>query len=183
MPQKRLIRVTKQQLAEAIGDSFDYLDFEDDTTPFDGTTNISVTGKTSDTEDGMPITTDDVANMVHQQRYLPYQRRFGGCTVKSGLHEADQNNDGVDDFYNHDELDTLSNGDNKDDITRVPQTVLQKIDLLMDAIKNLNPKQRGMVLNKIVEAFGVTEIPSQWRKELSLKMLGNPQPDKPSQIK
>ena len=183
MPVKRLIRVTKQQLKEAVGDSFDYLDFEDDTIPYDGTANISVTGKTSDTEDGMPITTDDVANMVHPQRYLPYQRRFGGCTVKPGLHESDQNNDGVDDFFNHNELDTLSNGNNSDDITRVPQTVLQRVETLISSVSNLNPKQKAMVLNKLVEELGVTEMPLQWRKELSLKILGNPQPNKPNQIK
>lgn len=174
MKKGRRIIVTEQQFREAFPDSFSYIDFENDSANNDGNVNISVTGKMSDEEDGMPLTTDDVANMVKNRGYLSsrgtgrgYYRPF----VKEGV---DSNGDGVDDFFNHDELDTLSNGDDNDDITRVPQTVLNKLQILLDNMKMLQPKKKAMVINKIIENIDWSEIPGPWRKELSLKIMGTP---------
>lgn len=165
---KRIIRITEQQLKEAYPDAYEYLDNNSDVKPFDGNTNISVAGKVSDEEDGMTITTDDVATMVTNQNN-PYGYRTSGY-ARPYIGEADANADGVDDFYNHDELDTLSNGEKKDDITRVPDSIIRKLDILIDAMAPLNGKQKMMILNKMVENVDMQQAPYQWRKELALKI-------------
>lgn len=165
---KRTIKVTREQLREAYPDAYEYLDSDSDVKPYDGTTDISVTGKLSDEEDGMPVTTDDIANMVTNQN-SPYGYRPSGY-ARPYISEDDNNGDGVDDFYNHSELDTISNGDKNDDITRVPESVIRKIDILIEAMSPLNGKQKAMLLNKLVENIDMTQVPSQWRKELALKI-------------
>lgn len=165
---KRTIRITEQQLKEAYPDAYEYLDSNSDVKPFDGNTNISVAGKVSNEEDGMPITTDDVATMVTSQNN-PYGYRTSGY-ARPYIGEADAKADGVDDFYNHDELDTLSNGEKKDDITRVPDSIIRKLDILIDAMAPLNGKQKMMILNKMVENVDMQQVPYQWRKELALKI-------------
>lgn len=171
----RIIKVTEQQLKEALGDAFSYLDFDSDVKPFDGNTNISVTGKLSDTEDGAPVTTDDIGTMLSPQNYI--SQRTGARMYNrpaTFLREDDKNNDGVDDFFNHDELDVLSNGDDSDDITRVPGSVLNKLDLLLKAMETMSPKQKAMVVNKLIESIDWSAVMGPWRKELSLKIMGNP---------
>lgn len=165
---KRTIRITERQLKEAYPDAYEYLDSDSDVKPFDGNTNISVAGKVSDEEDGMPITTDDVATMVTNQNN-PYSYRSSGY-ARPYIGEADANADGVDDFYNHDEMDTLSNGEKKDDITRVPDSIIRKLDILIGAMAPLNGKQKTMILNKMVENVDMQQVPYQWRKELALKI-------------
>ena len=167
--QKRVIRVTEEQLREAYPGIDQYLGGSSDVKPFDGNCDISVTGKVSADKDGQPLTTDDIAAMRTNQN-SPYGSRHGGG-VRPYLHEADNNSDGVDDFYNHEEMDTLSNGDEDDNLTRIPEGVTRKLDILVDAINTLNGKQKAIVLNKLVESIDMAQVPSQWRKELSLKIL------------
>lgn len=175
----RHIIITESQLREAVGDSFSYLDFDNSVTPHDGNTEISVTGKLSDEEDAAPVTTDDIGTMLSPQNYI--STRTGARMYNrpaTFLKEADKNNDGVDDFFNHEELDVLSNGDNDDDLTRVPGSVLNKIDLLLKAMEPLSSKQKAMVINKMIESVDWTTVMGPWRKELSLKIMGNPRQDK-----
>ena len=177
----KIIKVTEQQLREALGDGFSYLDFDSDVTPNDGYSEISVAGKLSDDEDGIPATTDDIETMLCPQSYISQRtgsRLYGRPTPLPSIHEADVNNDGVDDFYNHEELDILSNGKDSDDITRVPDSVLNKIRLLLDAMKTLNSKQQAMVINKMIENVDWAQVSGPWRKELSLKIMGTPRTDR-----
>ena len=80
------------------------------------------------------------------------------------------NNDGVDDFYNNAELDTLGNGDTNDDLIKIPESVQRKMNLLIDSMQMLSPKQQAIVLNKIIESFDLSSIPYSWLKELRLKI-------------
>ena len=86
---------------------------------------------------------------------------------------VDVNNDNVDDFYNNDELDILSNGDNNDNLIQIPQGVDYKTNMLVDAMNNLNPKQQAIVINKILENVDMNSIPYRWKKELIMKLLSN----------
>ena len=86
---------------------------------------------------------------------------------------VDINKDNVDDFYNNDELDTLSNGDINDNLTKIPQGVEYKTDVLIDAIDTLQPKQQAIVLNKILENLDMSSIPYMWKKELIKKLMTN----------
>ena len=83
--------------------------------------------------------------------------------------ELDQSNDFYDmkGFYNA-ELNTLTNGDSKDNLVKIPQSIEKKLDVLLDSIKqsNLTPKQQAIVLNKIIEELDYDNIPNQWKKEL-----------------
>jgi hypothetical protein len=97
-------------------------------------------------------------------------------TMREGINVAnDNNNDNVDDFYNHSELDIMSNGDDKDNLTKIPNGVDKKTQILVDAISssNLKPKQQAMVLNKLLEVLNISSIPYSWKKELMLKLKGN----------
>ena len=95
------IKLTESQLYEAQQDAFEYL-ANSDTIPNDGQKNVSVGGKLNDKENGSPITTDDFASMTTTQGY----NRYGaiGNTYTRGLTETDNNQDGVDDFYNNSRL-------------------------------------------------------------------------------
>ena len=86
---------------------------------------------------------------------------------------VDVNNDNVDDFYNNDELDILSNGDNNDNLIQIPQGVDYKTNMLVDAMNNLNSKQQAIVINKILENVNMNDIPYRWKKELIMKLLSN----------
>lgn len=148
-------------------DSFEYLDGSD-TKQYNGQSEVSVDGKVEPETDGKPTTTDKVMTSLTPQAYNRYGNMF-----RRGVREAnDKNGDGIDDFYNHDELDVISNGNDDDDLTKIPEGVLNKIDNLIDIIKgnNLSPKQQAIVLNKIIENVDLTNIPYSWKKELSLKI-------------
>ena len=86
---------------------------------------------------------------------------------------VDVNNDNVDDFYNNDELDILSNGDNNDNLIQIPQGVDYKTNMLVAAMNNLNSKQQAIVINKILENVDMNSIPYRWKKELIMKLLSN----------
>ena len=162
------IKLTESQLCEAQQDAFEYLT-NSDTVPNDGQKNISVGGKLNNKENGSPITTDDFASMTTTQGY----NRYGaiGNTYTRGLTETDANKDGVDDFYNNNELDIISNGDETDNLECISNTVDKKTDSLVNLIKQLPPKKQAIVLNKILENLNLNGISYNWKKEL-VKKLG-----------
>ena len=83
--------------------------------------------------------------------------------------ELDQSNDFYDmKGFNNSELNTLTNGNSKDNLVKIPQSIEKKLDVLLDSIKqsNLTPKQQAIVLNKIIEELDYDNIPNQWKKEL-----------------
>lgn len=174
MMKKKIIKVTEQQLKETEGKAFEYLDIEDDTTPNNGNSEISVSGKLNDTENGKPITGDKISNTITPQtynRFHHYANQFHNTLREN----SDKNNDGVDDFYNNEEMNILNDNDNDNDIVRIPQSVLSKIDLLIEAINNSNltPKQECIILNKLIMNMKINEAPFSWIKELIIKLRNN----------
>lgn len=170
----RIIKLTKKQLQEMDSSDFLYLDTDNDRSPSDAESQISVDGKIDDTTSGDTLIGNKVANSLTPQwynRYRSYANLQGRC-MREGV---DINKDGVDDFYNNEELDILSNGDNNDNLCKIPAGVERKTDILVDAISNLTTKQQAIVINKILENVNMSNIPYSWRKELMMKLLSNNQ--------
>lgn len=169
----RIIKITEnqeKQLKEEQGDSFEFLDSDNGTPSHVGNSQIGVTGKVEDNEYGKPATSDKIGNALTVQGFNRYNRRYGGNVMPIGIRENDVNNDGVDDFYNHDELDILSDGDDENNLMRVPQSVEHKLDNLLSVLKDMPPKQQAMVINKLIETVKLDKIPYSWAKELMLKI-------------
>lgn len=153
---------------------FLYLDTDNDRSPSDADSHISVDGKIDDTTSGNTLTGDKIANSLTPQwynRYRSYANLQGRC-MREGV---DLDNDNVDDFYNHDELDILSNGKDNDNLCKIPQGVERKTDILVDSISQLTVKQQGIVINKILDNVDMSSLPYSWRKELMMKLLSNNQ--------
>ena len=166
MENRRIIKLTKQQLTEAENGAFGYLN-NGDFKEYNGQSEITVTGKKDDDEYGNPKTSDNLANKISAQTY----NRYCGFAFKPHtLREDDNNKDGVDDFYNNDELDTLGNNSNNDDLVKIPVSVQRKVNILIDSMQMLTPKQQAIVLNKLIESFDLSSIPYAWLKELRLKI-------------
>ena len=166
MKKRRIIKLTKQQLTEAENGDFNYLD-DGDFKQYSGQSEISVTGKKDDEEWGKPKTSDNFADKITAQTY----NRYCGKALKPHtLREDDTNKDGVDDFYNNAELDTLGNETTDDDLVKIPTSVQRKVNILIDSMQMLSPKQQAIVLNKIIESFDLSTIPYAWLKELRLKI-------------
>lgn len=193
---KRIIKLTEQQLREASYDNtFNYLG-GGDTSNYSGQSQIFATGKLGPEEEyGDPITTDKVSRSLSPQTYNRYgvgsqgYRKFQNTpdtnlldidieddeisqTTNEDTQKLSDDDNEIDNFYKKDELDTLGNGVENDNLTRIPEGVEYKINLLLSEIKRLNltPKQQAIVLNKIVESFDVEKIPYSWKKTLMLKI-------------
>lgn len=169
------IKVTEEQyrkLQEAIDNDFIYFT-DDDVKNCNGLTNISADGKLDDNEFAEPVTSDKIQQSLTPQGYNRY-RTYGNIShsMREGV---DVNKDNVDDFYNNDEMDIMSNGDEKDNLVKIPAGVDNKTQLLVDAIANnkLTPKQQAIVINKLIETLDLSQIPYSWRKELMLKLKAN----------
>ena len=166
MKNKRIIKLTERQLAEAEKDAFNYLG-NGDFKQYNGQSEISVPGHKNDEEFGIEKDTDAFGNKISSQTY----NRYAGFAFRPHtLRENDENQDGVDDFYNSEELDTLGNGNESDDLVKVPESVQHKMGILIDAMQNLTPKQQAIVLNKMIESFDLSSLPYAWLKELRLKI-------------
>lgn len=163
---KRVIKLTERQIREAEGSGFKFLQ-NGDFRQYNGQSEVSAVGKENDEEDGEPKTTDDFA---HKQTPQYYSRLSMRPLRQRTIQETDTNSDGVDDFYNNDELDTLGNENSNDDLTKIPKGVQNKADLLIRSMSNLTPKQQAIVLNKILEALDLNSLPYSWLKELRLKI-------------
>lgn len=176
----RNIKITEKQynmLQEMDDDDFAYFT-NDDTKPYDGQVNITADGKLNAETNSDPTMGDKVQQTMTPQGYARY-RSYGNIyprTMREGINPIqDKNKDGVDDFYNHDELDILSNGKEEDNLTKIPVGIDTKTQMLVDAIKgnNLMPKQQAMILNKLIEVLDISKIPFSWKKELMLKLASN----------
>ena len=166
------IKITEKQykrIQEEIDNDFIYFT-NNDTKPYDGQVNISANGKIDGETYANPTTTDKVQQSLTPQGYGRY-RSYGNIsprTMREGV-ELDQSNDFYDmKGFNNAELNTLTNGDSKDNLVKIPQSIEKKLDILLDSIKqsNLTPKQQAIVLNKIIEELDYDNLPNQWKKEL-----------------
>lgn len=174
------IKITERQykmLQEVSDKDFSYFK-NDDTKPYDGQMNVTANGKIDPETNANPTTGDKVQRSMTPQGYARY-RSYGNIyprTMQEGVSPSnDKNNDGIDDFYNYDELDILSNNDEEDNLIKIPKGIDVKTQMLIDAINssNLNPKQQAIVLNKLIETLNLSTIPYSWKKELILKLRAN----------
>lgn len=161
-----IVKLTERQLREA-QDAFEYLT-NSDSTPNDGQVHVSATGKLDGTEEGDPMTTDQFASTMTVQGANRFRLIRG--TYPMGVQESDENKDGVDDFYQSDELDVLSDGDKSNNLTSIPASVEAKVDALLDTLKSLPAKKSAIVLNKFVEQMNLKGIPNTWKRELIKKL-------------
>lgn len=191
MKMKRIIKITESQLRETEGEAFKYLDTTDDTTPYNGQSTITAQGKLNGEENGEPIITDRIGKQRTPQSWARY-RAYGNINmyphkdksnfINDNLDEDvsvgdDKDNDGVPDHYENvgdmGGLDTLSDGDDSNNLTVIPKSVDVKLELLNKAMENLSPKQKAMVINNFLEQNDISQIPNAWKKELMYKVLSN----------
>lgn len=171
----RIIRITEAQLRE-IEDNFSYWDDEKDTHYYDGQKNISVDGKVEDGGENPEenTTSDKIGKMLcPQYRYRgtrtaqAYSGMREGVAIKGNdVNKADDVGEMPSAVKDNKDLNTLTNGKN-DDLVRIPQSVIDKIDLALKTINNakLTPKQTGMVLNKFIEELNTDSVPYQMQRK------------------
>lgn len=169
----RIIKLTKQQIIESSLAGFNYLN-GGDTPHYCGQTEISVTGKLNQDEYGDPTTTDKISRSLSPQTYNRYgvgSQGYRKRTNEDVQTQTDDDNE-IDNFYKKNELDTLGNGVENDNLTRIPEGIEYKLNLLLSEVKSckLTPKQQAIVLNKIIEDFQVKDMPYSWKKTLMLKI-------------
>lgn len=168
----KTVKLTQKQIKESES-IFSFL-YNTDTTTCDGNSKISVTGKLNGKTNGKPYTTDKFASMNCPQaynRYGSYGYRYGrGNELKEDTNN-DEDNDGVDDFYKNKEIDILSNGDKTDNLIKIPQGIDNKVNILINACRELTPKQKAIVLNKILENFDVSSLSYNIKKLLLKKLI------------
>lgn len=164
------IKVSSEQyerLKEAIEDEFSYVT-NSEYKPYDGQLNVSANGKPTPEDYGNVVTSDMVQQSITPQSYNRF-RSYGNISraMREGIEINKQ------DFYDtpsikNKELDTLSNGDKNGNLVKIPQTVQDKMNLLLDSVKknNLSSKQQAIVLHKLIEELSHGSIPNQWKKEL-----------------
>lgn len=164
------IKISEEQykmLQEASEDVFSYVT-DSDFKPFDGQSSITADGKIDgETPSDNRLTGDKVAQMRTIDGWNRY-RTYGGAHATT-MRESDEKNDFYDmKGFENNQLNTLTNGNDKDNLTKIPFSVEQKLNILLDSIKksNLNARQQGIILNKVIETLDYDSIPNQWKKEL-----------------
>lgn len=154
-----VIILTEEQLKEATGISFEYLDGEDEK-PFSGQSEISVSGNPGVYKD-IEIKPKD-SNAISRTVTRPGFQWFAtlrGPTMGGMLNcgEEKGGNDRVDDFYDTSTgpLNTLTDGDKGDDMSYIPNSVLEKIDGLIKQMKadDLNGTRCSIVISKLAKAI------------------------------
>lgn len=174
MKKGRTFKITEEQLREAEEELFSYFGKGTDIKPFDGLTDTNANGNLSNNEYGTPKTSDDVDDMMIPQAYCRY-RMYSHMATPPSMRESvdpnDKNGDGVDDFYNNDELDLLGDNDDTNNLIKVPQGIQNKADILVNELQKVSPKVRAIVLNKFIEQANMRDIPMAWKKELSKKIM------------
>ena len=81
-----------------------------------------------------------------------------------------RNLDGIDDFYNNKELDTLSNGDETDNLESISNSADTQTDRFVNMLKLLPPKKQAIILNKVLESINLKGISNNWKRELISKL-------------
>lgn len=173
---KRIIKLTAAQINEVGTDGFNYLT-GGDTPNYNGQTHISATGKLNQEEFGNPITTDDISNSLSPQTYNRYNMATQTYRQRTNENE-EQSNEQTPNLPN---LDPDGNGQvptnmgdiekNQDNIT-IPMAIQTKLEMLEKAMSStkLTPKQKGVILNKIVDLIPLNNVPYGWKKELITKI-------------
>lgn len=174
----RIIKITEEQfrkIQETIDDEF--VGFSNsDVKPYDGHTNISADGKLNGEENGNPMPSDKMSKSLTPQSYSRYNS-YGRIMPRSIREDHTSNHNINADFksfgvHTDDTLDLLSNGDNDDDLTIIPNGIDEKTEGLINLITSskLTCKQQAIILNRFIEGLDITGIPYQWKKELMAKI-------------
>lgn len=182
---RKIIKLTERQLKETQGDAFAFLD-GNDTPAYNGQSEISVTGLVDDEEFGYPTTGDEIADdFIPQTAFrLNAMYGYGGYgrlredtaqpmpTPQEHGENEDKDGDHVNDFYTNKTLDTLSNGDNNDNLAKVPEGAQTRLNALIQTMNSekLNLRQVAMILNKFLESYEWDKLPYSWKKALRLKI-------------
>lgn len=185
---KRIIKITENQLLEADGDAFHYLDANDGAKPFNGQSKITAQGKLNGEENSEPIFTDRIGKQRTAQSWARY-RMYGninkpasteprgiyeGVALKTDL-QGDANKDGIDDIFTDvasmgqgNGVEALTDGDQLNNLTVIPKDVERKINLLLNSIRenNLNPKKIAIVVNKLEQSLPELRNTSTFIKRL-----------------
>lgn len=174
----RKIKITNEQYKSLQEDNdYDVGIYTNNTIkPNIGLSYVSVEGGFDNDDLPNPTTTDDFQKQLTTQNYNCFRGGYGRPfhSIKEGVKiDNDKNNDGVDDFYNNKELDTLTNGNINDDLTKIPSSVESKINKLINIIdtNNMTGKQKAIILNKLLTDFNFSGVPYSWKKELMLKIM------------
>lgn len=168
----KTIKLTQKQLKEG-EEAFKFI-YSSDTPICNGNSEISVAGKLNNKEDGDAFTTDKFASMNCPQaynRYGNYGYRYGRSNELREDANNDEDNDGVDDFYNNDEIDILGDYDKSNNLTKIPHGVETKTNVLLNACQSLTPKQKAIVLNKILETWDLSSLGYNIKKLLLKKVV------------
>lgn len=174
----RNIKITERQyqmLENLNEEEYSYLNKDDNTKPYTGYNEISPDGKNMDgiTPPEKRTTGDKIQQMRTMDGWNRY-RTYGNITpttVREGIttKSLNQSNDFYDvGGFNNKELNTLTNDNDKDNLVKIPYSIEQRLNILLDLIKqmNLSPKQQGIILNKVIETLDYDAIPNQWKKEM-----------------
>lgn len=144
---------------------------------------VTANGKVGeDFGDGIPPTGDDISGIITKQ--YPYW--LGNAMGASGrsyvanrdyvnIHSmcnenaVDTDNDGVEDFYDHEDSDLEKFGD----FNSVPRSVQRPLNILKRSLKqqNLPPKKNAAVLNSIMDDINLQGLPKSYTRELIKKIM------------
>lgn len=168
---KRIIKLTEKQLNEATDSGFNYLD-GGDVPNYSGQTFISASGKLGiEDEYGEPVMGDKVSKTLSPQTYSRYT--MGTQTYRQKTNENDTNiginqNDKSQGTRPEDSSDI----EKDEESTVLPQAVESKLEMFIKSINStkMNPKQTGIVLNRLIDMLNVDETPFNWKKEIVSKI-------------
>lgn len=167
---KRLIKITEQQLREM--ETFSYLT-NGDVPKNGGQSIVSADGKLDDEEYGNPQTTGNVAGDLGAPNAYNrhYDMNYAGRRAFIKEENQDKDRNGVDDYFElNNELDLLNDNNPGDDITRVPESILHKMNIFIDEVKrqNLTPRKQAILLSKVISSFDLKQLPPAIKKNLRL---------------
>lgn len=176
---RKKIIISESQLRSIIESDGQYINPENNKPEYNGWSDTTAEGGLDSEDDIMPMTTDDLANDMTNQRIAHY-----GCTrqgvvpkiPKDGIVDEDVNfnnnsmtNDNDNSFLDSG-LDALSNNDKDDDSIVINNTIQSHIELLINDMKSLPAKKKAMVINKMIENADLESIPQAWKRDLVLKI-------------
>jgi len=178
----RNIKITEKQyrkLMETSENDFSYIT-DNDTKYCDGSV-VSASGKKETGKNGKPVIADEIQMSLTPQTWNRY-RTYGnitprqmseGVSVGNDSNQADDTGEVNANFNStNKELNTLTNNDTKDNLVKIPQGIQNKINILLDEINrsHLSPKQKAIVLNKLIEELNTDSTPyriqRKWKNDI-----------------
>lgn len=165
---KHIVKINEEQ--------YSYLKLDKnngDAKQFDGNSTISVGGKLNREEDANAVTGDKISRAFTPQAWTYYRTPQRG-RISEGEHlgNGDNDRDGIDDNYEVTQANVLTNGNDNDNNTIVPQGILTKLNLLIQAMKSqsLNYMQKANIVNKFLESIDFSDTPYRIKKEERLEI-------------